>query len=117
GRNRAGVEMVSPDDHGCGHLAAPDEFVDRQAGLGAIAVAEPADPRGQTLERDALRSEIEPPLKEAVVREETPQRPVDRCDVLRIARKHGPAEGSDAAAEKRSDIGRDEARVCESLRY
>jgi hypothetical protein len=103
--------MVAADDHGSRHLPAPDEVVDRQTRLGAIAETEPADPRGEPLERDALGSELEPPLEEAVVREETSQRPVNRCDVLRIARQDRPAEGADAAAEERPDIGRDKARV------
>ena len=92
-----------------------DELVDREAGLRAVAVAEPADARRQALEGDALGGELEPALEEEVVREEAPQRPVDRCDVLRIPRQHRPAEGPDASAEERSDIGRDEARICESV--
>ena len=66
---------------------------------------------------NATRSEceLEPALQKEVVREELAQRPVDRCDVVRIPREHGPAEGADAAAEERPDIGRDKARVCERV--
>ena len=52
--DRAGVEVVAPDHHRRLDLAAADELVDRQPRLGAGAVAEPADPRRQPLERDPL---------------------------------------------------------------
>src|SRR5262245_6888325 len=103
--------MVATDDHGCRHLSGSDEVVDPETSLRAVAVAEPADPRRQSLECHAFRRKIKPALEKAVVREKTPQRPVDRCDVLRIARQHCPTEGTDAAAEERSDIGRDKARI------
>src|SRR6266545_3606917 len=76
---------------------------------------EPADASGKPLEGDKLRSQLEPLLEEPVVRKELTQHPVDCCDVLRVAGEHGPAEGTDASAEERPDIGRDEARVCERI--
>src|SRR5207247_8052219 len=61
--------------------------------------------------------ELEPPLEERVVGEQLLQPCVDRRDILFVAGERGPAEGADAAAEERPDIGRDEARVCERFRY
>jgi hypothetical protein len=63
------------------------------------------------LEGDPLGCEVEPTLEEAVIREETAERPVDRCDVLRISRENRPPERPNPAAEERPDIGRDKARV------
>ncbi len=115
--DRAGVEVVAADHDRRRDLAAPDELVDREARLGPVAVAEPADPRGQPLERDPLGCELEPALEQLVPWKELSQRLVDRRDVGRVARERGPPERPDAAAEERPDIGRDEARVCEGVRY
>jgi hypothetical protein len=60
---------------------------------------------------DALRCELEPPLKELIVGKELLEPRVDRCDVTLVAREGGPPERPDAATEERPDIGRDEARV------
>ena len=86
GGDGAGIEMIPPDHHRRLDLAAPDELVDRETGLRAVAVAEPADPGRQPLERDPLGSELEPSLQERVVREQLPQAIVDRDDIRRIAR-------------------------------
>ena len=109
--------MIPPDHHRRLDLAAADELVDREARLRAVAVAEPADPGGQPLERHPLGRQLEPPLQEWIVREQLPQPVVDRRDVTRIARQHRPPEGTDSATEERPNIGRDEARVCERVLY
>src|SRR5919202_1597434 len=75
GRNRARVEMIAPDHHWGRDATRADEVVDRKPRLCAIAVAEPADPRRETLERHALGCQFEPLLEEPVVREELAQRP------------------------------------------
>ena len=109
--DRAGVEVVAPDDDRCRDGARADELVDREARFGAVAVAEPADPRRQPLEGDALGSKLQPAQEQRVVGEQPPELVVDRRDVGRVARESGPPERADAAAEERPDIGRDEARV------
>ena len=103
--------MVAPDHDRRRHRAAADELVDREPCSGAVAVAEPADPRRQALECDPLGGELEPPLEEGIVGEEPPQLLVDDRDVGRVAGERSPAERPDPAAEERPDIGRDEARV------
>src|SRR5205809_966797 len=60
-------------------------------------------------------TQVAPALQDAVVREGLPQHRVDRGDVSGVAREGGPPERPDPAAEERSDIGRDEARVCERV--
>ena len=102
--------MIAADHDRSRHRTRADELVDRPAGLRPVAEAEPADPRGQPLEGDALRRELEPALQQLVVREELPQRLVDRGDVRRIAGESGPAERPDPAAEERPDVRRHEAR-------
>ena len=54
GGDGAGVEVVAADHDRRLDLAFLDELVEQQAGLGAFAVAEPADTGGQALELDAL---------------------------------------------------------------
>ena len=103
--------MVAPDHDRRRNRAAADEFVDRKPSAGAVAVAEPADPRRQALEGNALGRELEPPLEEGIVGEEPPQVLVDDSDVGRVAGESSPSKGPDPTAEERSDIGRDEARV------
>ena len=103
--------MIAPDDDRGLDLARSDELVDRQPRAGAVAVAEPADPRRQTLERDALRRKLQPTLKQRVVREQSAQHAVDRRDVPLIAGQCDPTKWADATTEERPDIGRDEARV------
>src|SRR4029079_10275927 len=99
------VEVVTPDDDRCRDGARADELVDREARLGAVAVAEPADPRRQPLEGDTLGSELQPAEEQRVVGEEPPELVVDRRDVGRVTRQGGPAEGPDAAAGERPAIG------------
>ena len=56
-------------------------------------------------------------LERSVIREESAERLIDRGDVRLITGEGRPPERSDALAEQRPDIGRDEARVCERLLY
>ncbi len=62
--------MIPADHHGRRHRPGADELVDREARLGPVAVAEPADAGRQALERDPLRCELEPALEERVVGEQ-----------------------------------------------
>ena len=103
--------MVAPDHDRRLDRAAPDELVHREPRLRAVAVAEPADSRGEPLERHPLGCEREPPLQQGIVGKELPQLRVDRRDVGRVPGQRRPAERPDAATEERPDIGRDEARV------
>src|SRR5262249_54518432 len=84
---------------------------------GAVTVAEadPANPRGQALERDALLRHVEPAMQVPVLREQLLHRRVGLEDILRIAGERGPAEWSDAATEQRADIGRYEAGKIERV--
>ena len=109
--DRTGVEVVASDHDRRRDGARANELVDREACLGAVAVAEPADPRRQPLEGDALGSELQPAQEQRIVGEQAPQLVVDHRDVGRVTREGGPPEGADAATEERPDIGRDEARV------
>ncbi len=62
--DRAGVEVVAPDHDRRRDATRANQLVDRQAGLRAIAVAEPADAGGQPLEGDPLGRQLEPALQQ-----------------------------------------------------
>src|SRR5690242_5974794 len=100
--------MVAPDDDGRLDLAAPHQFVEGQPGLIALAIAEPADARGQSLEVDALLRHANPAGERLIFREEPQYLLVSAADVFRVARERHPAERTDAAAEERADEGGDE---------
>ena len=55
---------------GAAHLAGADQLVEGEAGLRPLAVAEPADPRRQSLERDAILGHVDPAAQPGVVGEE-----------------------------------------------
>ena len=59
-RHRTCVEVVAADDDRRADLARGDQLVEAQAGLGALAVAQPADARRQALERHALLRHRDP---------------------------------------------------------
>ena len=91
-------------------------LVEREAREMALAQAQPADARGQPLERDALAGHVEPAVQVRVVREQRLHLAVGRADVLRIARQRDPAERPLAFAEQRADVGGHEAREVERVR-
>ena len=94
-----------------GAFSSPDahHLVEHEAGAVPVAEADPADAGGQALEGDALARHVEPAVQVGVVGEQLLHRGVGGVDVLRVARQRAPAEGADAPAEQRADIGGDEA--------
>ena len=107
--HRTWLRVGAAGEHG--HRLLGDARVDREARLGTGPVAEPTDPRRQTLERNSSGCELEPALQQRVAGKALPQRLVDHIDVARIAGERGPTKRADAATEERPYIGRDEARV------
>ena len=84
--------------------------------LRPLAVAEPADPGRQALERDARLGHRDPAAQAGVVGEELEDGAVGPQDVGRIAGQRDPAERAAALAELRPDERRHEARVVERVR-
>src|SRR3546814_7805830 len=76
----------------------------------ALPEADPADARRQALEADARARHVEPVVELRIVGDQFLHLGVGPVDVLRIAREGGPAEGADAAAEQRADVGRQERK-------
>ena len=101
--------MVAADDDGRLQFAGADHLVEGEAQAVALAEADPADPRGEALEGDALARHVEPGVQVRVVGDQLLHLGVGAVDVLGVARERRPAERADAAAEERADVGGDEA--------
>ena len=77
--------MIAPDHDRRLHDASPHEIVDRQAEPRPLAIAKPENPRGKTLERDALGRQPNPAAERLVCREHLQREPVGRGNVGGIA--------------------------------
>ena len=96
-------------------LAGPDELVEGEPGPRALAVAEPADPGRQALERDPRLGHLDPAMQAGVVGEQLEDGPIGPEDVGRVAGQRGPAERAATLAELRPDEGGHEARIVERV--
>ena len=96
--------MVAANHDGGDQFAGAHQPVDRQSELGALAVAQPADARRQSLKLNALACQREPSRQRLVVREHLGGQPVGAVDVRGIAGERHPAERSAAFAEQRADV-------------
>ena len=75
----------------------------------ALAISQPADARRQTLKPHALLRQRDPPAQDFVVREHFEHKLVRAMDIGWLAGQRGPAKGTAAFAEKRTDVCRHEA--------
>ena len=78
--------MVPADDDGRLELTALHHLVEREPEAVPVAQAHPADPRGQSLEMDALACHVEPVVQVRIVGYELAHLLISAGDVLRIAR-------------------------------
>src|SRR4029078_4064229 len=85
--------------------------------LGALAVAEPADAGGESLELHPLLRHRQPSAQMRLLREGLEDRPIGGEDVLRIAGEGHPAEWPLALAEERADVGGDESGIGEGVAH
>ena len=81
----------------------------------ALAEAHPADAGGQALKGDAFAGHVEPVVQMLVVGDEFLDALVGLVNVFGIAGECGPAEGTDAAAEERADVGGHKAGKIEGV--
>ena len=106
----AGIQMIAANHDRRLELAAAHQAVHRQAKLGPLAVAQPADARRQALEADAPAGQRQPAGQRLIVREEFGGQAVGAVNVLRIAGERHPTKGTAAFAEQRSNVLGHEAR-------
>src|SRR4029077_585199 len=89
--------------------------IGEKAGLGTLAISQPADPSGQALKLDSLLGHADPSMQRRVVREEIEDRLVGDEEIVRITRQGRPAEWSFSFAEKRPDEQRNKAAHLEGV--
>ena len=114
-RHRSGIQVIAPDDDGRLNHTFSHQVVERQAGIHAFAITQPADPRRQPLERHLFSSQFQPAVQMLILREQLHDRFVRGVDIFRIAGERHPAEGAFSLTKQRPDIGRYEARIIEGL--
>ena len=90
--------MVAADHDGRLDLALLHEPVEQQAGLGTLAVTEPADARRQPLELDPLPGRVDPAVQVLVLREQLLDGLIGDADVFQVAGQGNPAEGAETLA-------------------
>ena len=96
-------------------LPSSHQLVEDAAGQGALAVAQPADPRRQPLERHPLLGQADPAPQGLVLGEGLEDRLVGGREIGLVAGEHRPAERPLALAEERPDEERHEAADVESV--
>src|SRR5260370_17640983 len=96
--------MIPAHHYGCLDFAFRHQVVERQAKLVALAVAQPANSRRQTLEFDALLRQLDPASQMLLLREHLQHQLVRPCNIGSFSVKDGPAERSFAFAKQRPDI-------------
>ncbi len=90
-------------------FAALHQFVHGEAELGALAIAEPADTRGQSLKMDSLLRQFHPARENCVLGKHLERELIGARDVGGIATQRDPTKRSFPFAKERSDIFRNEA--------
>jgi hypothetical protein len=83
--DRAAIEVVSANHNRRLQLTARNEVVERKPELRALAIAEPADSRGQPLEAHAFLSQSNPSRQHFVLREHFEYKLIGAVDVGRLA--------------------------------
>src|ERR1700674_3843227 len=101
--------MIATDDDGRADLTALYQVVHCHAKLGALAEPEPADPRRQALEMDALFRQLHPACQGFVRWKKFEREPISPCDVRGIAAQSDPAKRPFPFAKKRPDVFGNEA--------
>ena len=106
--DRAGSRWSRPITIGAVTSPLATSSLNAQPACGALAVAEPADPRRQALERDALLGHRDPALQPLVVGEQLERRR-GRSPRCRPGRRRAPPSGT-APCPRRTAAGRTPAR-------
>ncbi len=107
--------MIPANHNRRGKLTGADHFVEGEAQLVTYTQTNPANTRGQALERDTLAGHVEPVVQVLVLGQDFFDLGIRFVDVLWIARQGGPTERTNAAAEQRSDVGRHKTREIERV--
>src|SRR5437763_15905458 len=102
--------MIPPDDDWRRQFAATHEIVQCDAEARALALAQPADARGQSLKCHALLRQRDPASEMVVVWKQFQHELVGTPQISGVSRRGHPAARPIPLAEPRSDVFRPETR-------
>src|SRR2546427_3748512 len=108
--------MIAPDDDRCADLAARDQVINALAESCALAVAQPADARGQSLVWHALSREAYPSGEDPILGKELEDEAVGASNVGLVPGEGDPPEWTASFGEQRADVRGDEPRIAEGFR-
>ncbi len=114
--NAACIEMIAAYNYRCAQFAGSHHFVKSQPCFRAIAVTEPANACGQTLERNAFARKRNPAAEMHVFREEFEQLLIAARNIRGIAGERSKPERAAAFAKQRTDKRRHETGEIERAR-
>src|SRR5271156_4366512 len=100
--------MVAPDHDGSFQFAARHQIVKRKPEFVALAIAQPADSRRESLESHALLRQMYPASKNFIMRKHIEDEFVRAINIRTLAGKRSPAEGPASFAKKRPDVSGNE---------
>src|SRR5207237_7793949 len=109
--------MIRPDDDWRRQFAATHEIVQCDAEARALALAQPADARGQSLKCHALLCQRDPASEMVVVWKQFQHELVGTPQISGVSRQGDPAERPLPLAEQRSDVLRYETGNGERIRH
>src|SRR6266567_3875648 len=107
--------MITPHHNRCFQLSLFYQIIHRQSELRALAIAEPADPRGQALKLNPLTRQVNPTAKNLILGKEFEHQIVRPMNVRRFARERHPTERAPAFAKQRSNIRGNKSRKVVSV--
>src|SRR3989449_5075411 len=108
--------MVPADHHRGADLSLLHQVVERATERGTLALSQPADAGGQSLEGDTLPGEPDPARQVLVLGEQLAHQAVGTADNVLVAAHRDPTERPLAFPEQRPDVLGDETRAVERLR-
>src|SRR5438874_5649916 len=98
-------------------LAALYQLVHRFAKLGALAVAQPANPRGQALKLDSLARELHPARERLVLGKQFESEFVGSRNVLWVTAQCDPAKWTAPLAKQRTNVLGNKTRHIKCIRH
>ena len=98
------IQVVAAEGDRCADPPVGDGLVDGKGQGRAFPVSEPAGPGGQALGGDMAARQVDPPGDLGTFGEHRRRQVVDHREVVVVAGENHPPEGTDAAAEQRSQV-------------
>src|SRR5882762_5728351 len=96
--------MVAADHNRRFDFAAFHQLIHREPKLSALAIAQPANPRRQTLKLNSLLSELHPARQRLIFWKQFERESICTRDIRRIAAQCHPAKWTASFAKQRTNV-------------